>query len=158
MAGSDGRKMHRPRNLSLCHESSYPMRMRVFVRVLVQLLCVSLLIAPPQARADTLKTDAVLIVVGIALISTAIGIGIYYVARRNPTIKGCAVSGSGGVSLQNEGDQQTYLLIGDTAAIMSGDRVKVSGKKRKGAPGSRGFLVEKVSRDYGPCKVALATP
>lgn len=65
-----------------------------------------------------------------------------------------------GLDLQSESDKQTYLLIGDTATIKAGDRVKVAGKrKKKDASGAQHFLVERVGKDYGPCTVpATAAP
>jgi hypothetical protein len=62
--------------------------------------------------------------------------------------------------LQNESDQQTYLLIGDVADVKPGERVRVKGKKKKAkAPANdRSFLVEKFSKDFGACRAHPATP
>jgi hypothetical protein len=44
------------------------------------------------------------------------------------------------------------MLIGDIANIKTGDRIRISGKKnKKDASGKRDFLVEKLTKDYGPC-------
>ena len=74
------------------------------------------------------------------------------------TLHGCVSSAPNSLLLLNEGDQQPYDLLGDTAAVKAGERVKVSGKKKKDTSGKRYFLVEKVSKSYGVCKVLPATP
>lgn len=90
------------------------------------LLCLSLLLLPKFAQADSLH--------------------------------GCVSSAPNSLLLLNEGDQQKYDLIGDTAAVKVGERVKVSGKKKKDTSGKRYFLVEKLAKTYGPCKVSPAAP
>jgi hypothetical protein len=74
------------------------------------------------------------------------------------SLHGCVSSAPNSVILLNEGDRQTYDLIGDTAAIKVGERVKLSGKKRKDTSGKRYFLVGKLSKNYGACKVSPAAP
>jgi hypothetical protein len=124
------------------------------------LLCASLLLLSKPAKASIpTGGQVVLIFVGVAAIGAAIGVGVYFAVRKAPSITGCAVSSASGLSLQHEGDQQTYTLLGDTAAIKPGDRIRISGKKRKEYPsGNRDFLVEKLAKDYGPCKTLPATP
>jgi len=57
--------------------------------------------------------------------------------------------------LISESDKQTYMLDGNLAAIRPGDRVSISGKKGKGnSAGTRELLVEKVTKDFGPCEVS----
>jgi hypothetical protein len=51
---------------------------------------------------------------------------------------------------------KTYALAGETANIKVGDLVRFHGtmrKKVKGSTGAQTFTVEKISRDYGPCKL-----
>jgi hypothetical protein len=74
------------------------------------------------------------------------------------TLHGCVSSAPTSIVLLNQGDRQTYDLIGDTAAIKAGERVKVSGKKKKDTSGKRYFLVGKLSKNYGACRVSSATP
>jgi hypothetical protein len=94
-------------------------------------------------------------IAGIAAAGAAIGIGVYFAVKHNHIVTGCARSGADGMTLTSESDKQTYTLIGDVAGIKPGDRVRVSGKKGKGKPATtRQFLVEKVSKDLGPCEVA----
>ena len=115
------------------------------------------------AKADSLDftKDIVLISIGIAVIGAGIGIGIYYSIKHSHTLRGCAVTGPDGIELRNEGDQQTFKLLGITADIKAGDRVKIVDKKKKNGKNdtsNRTFLVEKLSKDYGPCKAMPATP
>jgi hypothetical protein len=75
------------------------------------------------------------------------------------TIKGCVVSGPAGIQIQSGSgaDMKTYTLAGDPN-IKVGDLVKVHGdkvKKVKNSTDNQTFTVEKLNKDYGPCK---ATP
>jgi hypothetical protein len=135
--------------------------MRNALRAIALLLCLLLAAPPKTARADTLQTDAILVAVAIAVVGAGIGVVIYYSIHHSHAIKGCAVAGPDGLELQNEGDQQTFRLLGITADVKAGDRVKVVGKKKKNGKNdtsNRTFLVEKLGKDYGPCKVMRATP
>src|SRR6266496_1527205 len=123
-------------------------------RILVFLVCACLLPMNIRAKADSLQNAATAIIVGVAAVGAAIGIGIYYALHHGNSIKGCVVSGPSGLELQNEGDQQTFQLSGITSDVKPGDRMRVSGKKVKRAKGSSGnptFLVDKPGKDYGAC-------
>jgi hypothetical protein len=99
------------------------------------------------------------VVAGIAITGAAIGIGIYFLARHDHSLTGCADSGVSGLVLQKDSDPQIYALIGDTAAIKPGQRIRVAGKrKKKDASGNRTFLVEKLSKDLGPCTPQTIPP
>ncbi len=74
------------------------------------------------------------------------------------SLHGCVSSAPNSILLLNEGDRQTYDLIGDTAAIKAGQRIKVSGKKKKDTSGKRYFLVARLSKNYGACKVSPTAP
>ncbi len=121
------------------------------------LLCAFLLTAVRPAKASIpTGTQVVLIFVAVGAIGAALGVGIYYAVRRSPSLTGCTASGSGGgLTLHNEGDQQTFSLTGDTATIKSGDRIRVQGRKNKDSSGNHTFRVDKLSRDFGPCKVPV---
>jgi hypothetical protein len=110
---------------------------------------------PAVANSIPTKSDANWIALGVAAIGAAIGIGVYLAVRPHSRgITGCASSGLNGLQLVSEGDQQIYALVGDTAGITSGERVRVSGKREKKSDGaSRQFLVEKLNKTYGSCAV-----
>jgi hypothetical protein len=157
--GVPWRETHNGPDLLIASRKEAPLNSSLGRKLLTVLLCLSLLLLPKQAHADTLKTDAIEILVAAVAIGAALGVGIYFLVRQSPSISGCAASRADGLTLRNEGDQQTYSLIGDTAGIKAGDRIKVSGKKKKKDPsGKHDFLVEKLKKDYGACKVSPATP
>jgi hypothetical protein len=61
--------------------------------------------------------------------------------------------------LQNQGDGQTYSLTGEIAAIKPGEHIRITGKKSKNSGAvAHVFVVEKLSKDYGSCKVQPAAP
>jgi hypothetical protein len=114
---------------------------------------------PASANSIPTKSDVVWIGIAIGAIGAGIGIGIYYAVHHGHSLKGCAVSGPGGLQLQSQGDQQAYALVGEVAAIKPGERVRVSGKKAKATTGAGPqFIVEKIDKDYGACKISPATP
>jgi hypothetical protein len=105
------------------------------------------------------KGQVVGILVGIGVGGAAIGVGVYYAVHHGHSLNGCAVSGPGGLALQNRGDLQTYALVGEVSAIKPGDRIRVAGKKEKKNSGvPQQFLVEKLNKDYGSCTAAPASP
>ncbi len=137
------------------------MKRILFLRIVIPLLCICLL--PVQLPAQTggpiiSKSEVALVISAIAAAGAAIGIGVYYAFHHSHSIRGCVVTGSNGLQLQNEGDQRTFLLQGITANVKSGNRVSVKGKKVKDGSGEPTFLVEKLAKDFGKCKVAPASP
>ena len=125
-------------------------------RLVVFCVVLALLLPVRTARADTLKTDATLIVVGIVLITVAITVAVVVVVRHSPSITGCVAEDGNGFALEDESDHARLVLAGDTTGLKAGDRIQVKGKKKgKDAQGSRRFVVEKLRHDYGLCK---ATP
>jgi hypothetical protein len=111
-----------------------------------------------KAQIGVTKSQADWIVVGIAAIGAGIGLGIYFAVRAHGhSLTGCTGSGPDEPELVSENDQQTYALTGELAGIKPGERIRVSGKKgRKNAGAHAQFLVEKLSRDFGPCKAQPA--
>lgn len=126
-------------------------------------LCVALLLMPRHAKGQSggfgpTTGQAVGILVAMVAVATAIGVGIYFIARRPPSVTGCTASNGESLTLLNESDQQTYALSGNISSIKSGDRIHVSGKKSKDASGKHSFVVNKVAKDYGACPAAAAAP
>jgi hypothetical protein len=92
-------------------------------------------------------------IAGIAAGGVLIGVGVYGVVKHNHGVTGCVHPGPDGLELTGESDKKTYTLTGDVAGIKSGNRVRVSGKKSTDkSAGASQFLVEKVSKDLGPCE------
>ncbi|GAC1365315.1 MAG: hypothetical protein NVSMB3_13860 [Acidobacteriaceae bacterium] len=129
-------------------------------RLLILLLCVVLLASSLPARAQTPISSgqaagifAVLIGLGVGA-----GVGVYYLVRTPPSLSGCLASSAAGLQLYSDGDHQAYALSGELSALQAGSRVRLKGKRSKDSAKNRKFLVEKVSKDLGPCTAAPATP
>ncbi len=96
--------------------------------------------------------------VGVAAVAVVVigTVTLVHVHNSHHTIKGCVVAGSNGVEIRTSGEgPKTYKLTGDTN-VKVGDLVKVHGdkvKKVKGSTDDETFTVEKLNKDYGPCKV-----
>jgi hypothetical protein len=125
---------------------------KILAKAAVCLLLVTAATEPAVANSIPTTSDVVWIGVGIGAIGAGIGIGVYYAVHHNHSLNGCAVSGANGLELQNKGDQQTYALVGAVNAIKPGERIRVSGKRVKKSSGpTPQFLVESLSKDFGPC-------
>lgn len=112
---------------------------------------------PAVANSIPTNTDVVLIGVAIGAIGAGIGVGIYYAVHHNHSLTGCAVSGANGLELENKDLQKTYSLVGAVNTIKPGERIRISGKKVKQSAGPiPQFLVEQVSKDFGPCPAKRA--
>jgi cysteine synthase len=136
------------------------MNRSLFFRMGIFLVCLCLLSVQTSAQTN-LKSNADAIVAGVAGGGAAIGILVYFALSRPPSIKGCAVTGPNGLELKNEGDGQTFQLLGITSDVKPGDRVRVQGKKKaigKSSSGNPTFLVEKLAKDYGACKTPSVKP
>lgn len=104
-------------------------------------------------------SEGEIIGVGIGAVSAlAVGAAVE-INHSHHNLKGCTTSGPNGPQLANDSDKKTYSLAGVTADIKAGEKVKSHGKKQKkhkGNPGSPEFLVDKVTKDLGPCQLAAA--
>lgn len=110
-----------------------------------------LLMAAAPARADEIENKVVGVSIGIIAGIAAAVVIIIVVVKHKPSITGCVAEGPGGLTLQNEADNKSYVLHGDTASVKAGERVKVSGKHQKG---SGDFDVIKLNKSYGACAAA----
>jgi hypothetical protein len=107
------------------------------------------------------RTEITAAAIGISAAAAVTVVAIVEVHRSHHTVKGCVSSGPNGFQVQTQDDSKTYALAGDTANIKAGELVRFHGtkeKKVKGGTGNRTFTVERVSRDYGPCKVNSGPP
>jgi hypothetical protein len=98
-------------------------------------------------------------IVGVVAVIAVGTIVIVEVNKSHHVIKGCVTAGPDGIEVHNDGDQKIYALTGITANVKVGDIVKVNGSKnkhQKDSAGDEDFVVQKIGRDYGPCKAALA--
>ena len=121
--------------------------------IAVALCLVLALPALPQSGGSIgpSKAEVVAIIVGIAVVFVGVGFLVYHETHKHPSITGCIVPGTDGLTLQNEKDKKAYALSGDSAALKAGERVTIKGKKVKDSAGKHSFRVEKVSKDFGAC-------
>jgi len=128
-------------------------------KLIAIVLCISVLFIPRHAKAQGISGgQATAIFVGIIAVGAGLGVGVYLILHRPPSITGCAVTNGNGLTLAAEGDQQTYALSGDLTGIKPGTSVHVSGKKKKDPSGAHLFIVNKVGKTYGPCEAAQTSP
>jgi len=120
--------------------------------------------APPGCATESIgpsKGEVVGAVVGIVAVVVVGTVVLVEVNKSHHTIKGCVTAGPNGLAVHTEGNGKVYALTGVTANVRVGDVIKVHGSKQKGqkdSVGDQDFAVEKISRDYGPCKADLASP
>jgi hypothetical protein len=94
--------------------------------------------------------------VAIVVVGTVVLIEVH---KHHHNVKGCVLSGPNGIEVQTLGDNPTtYTLTGDASKVQVGDLVRLHGSKSKGDSGDHIFKVQKISRDYGPCKVNRKPP
>ncbi|MHB8655951.1 MAG: hypothetical protein ACYDA9_18970 [Terriglobia bacterium] len=103
---------------------------------------------------------------GIAIgVAAAAGVGILIYALhhrgaspRQASLVGCTQAGAGGeaTTLVNEKDKEAYTLVAGSTDLKPGERVELTGKKTQDGSGKRTFTVQKLAKDYGPCKTETA--
>jgi hypothetical protein len=95
----------------------------------------------------------------VADVGVGVGFGIYFAVHHGHSLTGCAATSSDSLQLVTDGGNQTYSLGGDVAGVKAGDRVRISGKNdKKVGAAARSFVVSKLLKDFGPCKLAHETP
>ena len=77
------------------------------------------------------------------------------------TVKGCVSAGPNGMEVTTDGEKpKTFMLEGNVASVKAGDMVRFHGdkvKKTKDSSGDQTFTVQKINKDYGPCKIATTS-
>ncbi len=94
--------------------------------------------------------------VGVIVVGTVV---LVHVHHAHHTVKGCVYAGPRGFEVKTD-DNKVYALSGDTLKVKQGDLVKFHGNKIKRAKSStddQTFMVEKMNKDYGPCKLPTPT-
>lgn len=92
-----------------------------------------------------------------AVAATAIAVEVHHAHH---TLDGCVSQGPAGMQLQTHGGAKTYLLSGNTTNITVGERIRFHGtrlKQLKHSTADPTFLVERETKDYGPCKVGASS-
>ncbi len=121
--------------------------------VLVAVLCLALVM---PARAESIQTAGEQIIAGIVVVSVAIGVLvtvlIFHQKNKKHVITGCVNAGANGMSLNDEKDQRTYALSGNTAGVKPGDRMALEGKRHKESGHTFSFEMVGIRRDFGACR------
>jgi len=130
--------------------------------MLARRLCHAILIAiliaalTRPSRANSIGTDANLIVTGIVVASAAVAIVVTVVIvhhrSKKSSITGCVRSGPNGMNVTDEKNQRTYALSADSISIKPGDRMTLQGKKRNQSDGAFVFEAHAITRDFGACQ------
>ena len=149
-------KDHAALDLSVAPEASSRASRRqriIAVAVFVALVC--------SGATSCSRTQVALSSVAIAAVVVGTTVGVTYAVKHSHhTLQGCVFSDANGLKLRTS-DAKVYTLKGDAASIKVGDNVKFHGskvKKAKGnATGDQVFVVQKLSKDYGPCPANVAT-
>jgi len=123
------------------------------VAVFVALVC--------SGATSCTRTQVALSSAAIAAVVAGTTVGVTYaVKHHNHTLQGCVFSDASGLKLRTS-DAKAYTLKGDAASIKVGDSVKFHGSKVRKAKGDSAgdqvFMVQKLSKDYGPCPANVAT-
>jgi hypothetical protein len=109
----------------------------------------------PQPSHAGAEAGGIAAVAGVAVAAVIL----VSIEKDHHNIKGCVIAGESGLELLNKKDGKTYKLLGATQGTMPGDIVRLHGSKEKEKNGSAddpSFVVQQVTRTYGPCKVAPA--
>ncbi len=118
----------------------------------------------PQSCSAKNQADHDVVIAASVGASVAVGVIVLVeVNKSHHNIKGCVTSGPNGLEVQVPQDKgfETYDLTGVTTDIKEGDLVRIHGskeKKAKGSAGDRVFQVQRLSKDYGPCKAMPKPP
>jgi hypothetical protein len=98
--------------------------------------------------------------VGVAA-GAAVGIALlvhhhHAAARSQASVIGCTQSLLNGISLTNENDNQTYMIIPGSTPVQPGERVELKGVVADEGSGSHAFRVQSLVKNYGTCGPASA--
>lgn len=116
------------------------MRKQVRLTVAVPLLAATLLACrPAEAQFSGIgdigpsKGEVAAVILGMVAVAAVITIGVVYAVKHKPSITGCAVAGSAGLTLQNEGDSQKFLSPGTRRESNPATESKCRGRSRRAA-------------------------
>ena len=114
-----------------------------------------------QTQIGPSKGEVIGAAVGIVAVVAVGTVVLVEVHNSHHIIKGCVTAGPDGLTVHTQNNGKIYALTGVTANVKVGDVIKVHGSKpkdQKDSAGDQDFAVEKISRDYGPCKADLGSP
>ena len=104
-------------------------------------------------------TAAVVGTIAVVAVGTVVLVELH---KSHHTVKGCVFAGPDGIEVITDQDKpRTYKLEGDISSVRAGILVRFQGdkvKKAKDSTGDQVFRVQKIKKDYGPCKIAAKSP
>lgn len=129
-------------------------------RFTVVLLCLIVLANASKADAQTPVSGKQAAGIFAVLIGAAagVGVGVYLLVRAPRNVTGCVSEVDGSLELTDEKAMNHYLLAGEIAAIKPSERVRLAGKPSRGKNKQRTFLVKRITKNYGSCRVSSALP
>lgn len=77
-------------------------------------------------------------------------------AEAKASVIGCTHSEINGISLKNESDEQTYMIVSSGTQLRVGQRVELTGVITDQGPGTRTFRMEGPIRSFGTCDSTAA--
>jgi hypothetical protein len=72
-------------------------------------------------------------------------------ARSEASVIGCTQSVLNGLSLKNEKDDRTYMILAKGSSLQPGERVELKGAVAKEGSGTPAFRVQSLVQNYGTC-------
>lgn len=109
-----------------------------------------------NASADTLKSNADNIIIGVVAAVAAVVVVVAVVIHRSAkqkTVTGCVVAVQNGMSVTDERSKRVYRLSGDAAGIKPDERMTLHGKSIKPSGGnSFTWVTTGVAKDFGVCQ------
>jgi hypothetical protein len=98
---------------------------------------------------------AAVAVVAVIAVGTVVLVEVH---KSHHTIKGCVTAGPSGLQVIDTANAHTYNVTGVTANVKVGDIVRLHGDKQKKVKGdpAQDFVIQKINKDYGPCKITPA--
>jgi hypothetical protein len=93
--------------------------------------------------------------VGVAA-AAAVGIALlvhhhHTAAHSQASLTGCTQSVLNGISLKNESDNQTYMILSNGARLEPGERVELEGVVTSAGSETKAFRVRTLVNNYGAC-------
>jgi hypothetical protein len=87
-----------------------------------------------------------------AVVGIAVLVHHHHAAERaQASVIGCAQTEANGISLKNENDNETYMILAGGTPVQPGERVELKGTASSEASGAHVFRVSSLVKSYGTC-------
>ena len=96
--------------------------------------------------------------IGLGVGAAAAGAGVLYLALHHASsVTGCVQNGNDGLSLVEEKNKKSYVLLPGGADLLPGERVELKGKKGKAGATGQTFQAKKLVKNLGTCGTPSAS-